>query len=206
MCLSALDLAVQQVKLKQQHSHFGRCAEPMLSPDLSAMIGVSSPDIQCWGAVDADLLRRFSQALMDPDPRYWDMEFAESTPQKGLSTPPLMATCLERRRPPGDRDILAQNGFSDDSSSLDPMRVFQGLPTLPTLLRRIARIGVGIEVFSYPSIGNQIFVRHSYASIAEGTANTSAEEAPTLLIAVESAYRNQDDRLLCKITTQLARR
>ena len=178
----------------------------MLSLELFTMIGVSSPDIQCWGTVDADLLRRFSQALMDPDPRYWDLEFTESTPQKGLSTPPVMAACLERRRPPGDRDILAQNGFLDDSPIPDPMRGFHGLPPLPTLLRRITRIGVGIEVFSYPSIGNQIFVRHSYASIAEGTARTYAEEAPTLLIAVESAYRNQDDRLLCKITTQLARR
>ena len=178
----------------------------MLSPELSAMIGVSSPEIRCWGSVDADLLRRFSQALMDPDPRYWDVEFAESTPQKGLSAPPLMVICLEGHRPPGNRDNLSQDGHGAESSGNADSPVFQGLPPLPTLLRRITRIGVGIEVFSYPSIGNQIFVRHSYASIAEGTAGTSAEEAPTLLIAVESAYRNQDDRLLCKITTQLVRR
>ena len=178
----------------------------MLSPELSAMIGASSPDILCWGTVDADLLRRFSQALMDPDPRYWDVEFAESTPQKGLSAHPLMVSCLEGRRPPGNRDNLAQDGLTFDAAEARSAPVFEGLPSLPTSLRRVARTGMGIEAYSYPSIGDRIFVRHSYASITERTNGTDEASTPTLLVTVESAYRNQDDRLLCKIMTQLVRR
>ena len=179
----------------------------MLSPELSAIIGVSSPDIRCWGTVDADLLRRFSQALMDPDPRYWDLEFAEATPQKGLSTPPLMASCLERRRPPGDSDKLAQDGLPTAESSRNTgSPAFDRLPALPTHLRRVSRTGMGIEAYSYPCMGDQVIVRHRYASIAEGTVSSYDSATPTLLVTVESAYRNQDDRLLCKITTQLVRR
>ena len=170
------------------------------------MIGVSSPDIQCWGSVDADLLRRFSQALMDSDPRYWDVEFAESTPPKGLSTPPLMAACLETRRPPGSRDSLAQDSLTSDAGGAGSAPVFDGLPPLPTGLRRVARTGMGIEAYSYPSIGDRIFVRHCYASIAERTDEADAASTPTLSIAIESAYRNQDDRPLCKITNHLVRR
>ena len=148
----------------------------MLSPELSAMIGVSSPDIQCWGSVDADLLRRFSQAIMDPDPRYWDVEFAESTPQRGLSTPPLIVRCLEGRRIPGNRDDLVQDGLTADAAGAGSAPTFEGLPLLPTSLRRVARTGMGIEVYSYPSIGDRIFVRHCYASIAERT-NEAEDEA-----------------------------
>lgn len=173
----------------------------MLSPELSAMIGVSSPDIRCWGIIDADLMRRFSQALMDPDPRYWDVGFAESSPHQGLSTPPLMAACMERRRPPGDRDALAINGVPRDTAP-----AFEGLPPLPTSLHRVTRTGLGIEVFSYPSIGDRVIVRHTYASISEGTADVNNDGSPILLVTVESAYRNQDDRPLCKITNRLARR
>ncbi len=178
----------------------------MLSPELSAMIGVSSSDIQCWGTVDADLLRRFSQALMDPDPRYWDVEFAESTPQKGLSTPPLIATCLEGRRRPGNRDNLAPDGLTSDAAEAGSAPTFEGLPPLPTSLRRVARTGMGIEAYSYPSIGDQVLVRHCYTSITERTNQTDESSTPPLLVTVESTYRNQDDRLLCKITSQLVRR
>ena len=167
------------------------------------MIGVSGPDIRCWGSVDEDLLRRFSQALMDPDPRYWDVEFAESTPQQGLSTPPLMVTCQERRQPPGNSDSLARDGLSSGAATRP---VFKELPPLPTSLARTTRTGIGIEVYSYPSIGDQVFVRHCYASIIERANETDEASAPTLLVTVESTYRNQDDRPLCKITNLLVRR
>ena len=205
MRLSTLDLTGQQGKLEPPGWPLGLRPKSMLSPELAAMIGASSPDTQCWGTVDADLLRRFSQALMDPDPRYWDVDFAESSPQQGLTTPPVMAACLERRKPPGSRDILAQDRPTDESSGV-ASPTFQGLPPLSTHLRRVARTGLGIEVFSYPSIGDQIFVHHRYHSISEGPAGANNDGASTLLVTVESIYRNQDDRPLCKITNRLVRR
>ena len=40
-----------------------------LTPEVRAMIGVSGDVVQAWGVVDAEYLRRFTQAVMDPDPR-----------------------------------------------------------------------------------------------------------------------------------------
>ena len=50
-----------------------------LTPEVQAMIGVEGEVVECWGVVDEEYLRRFTQALMDPDPRYWDTELARTT-------------------------------------------------------------------------------------------------------------------------------
>ena len=38
----------------------------VLTPEVKAMIGVSGEVVEAWGVVDAEYLRRFTQALMDP--------------------------------------------------------------------------------------------------------------------------------------------
>ena len=43
--------------------------ESALTPEVQAMIGVSGEVVESWGVVDAEYLRRFTQAVMDPDPR-----------------------------------------------------------------------------------------------------------------------------------------
>ena len=43
-----------------------------LTPEVKAMIGVSGEIVEAWGVVNEEYLRRFTQAVMDPDPRYWD--------------------------------------------------------------------------------------------------------------------------------------
>ena len=53
--------------------------ESVLTPEVKAMIGVAGELIESWGTVDVEYLRRFTQAVMDPDPRYWAEDFAKST-------------------------------------------------------------------------------------------------------------------------------
>ena len=53
--------------------------QSVLTPEVKAMIGVSGEVVEAWGKVNEEYLRRFTQALMDPDPRYWDHEFAQTT-------------------------------------------------------------------------------------------------------------------------------
>ena len=68
-----------------------------LTPEVKAMIGVSGEVVAAWGVVDAEYLRRFTQAVMDPDPRYWDEEFAKSTPYGQIITPPIMVSYMAGR-------------------------------------------------------------------------------------------------------------
>ena len=71
-----------------------------LTPEVAAMIGVEGDVVECWGVVDAEYLRRFTQAVMDPDPRYWDPDFANSTRYGEIITPPIMVSYMQGRLPP----------------------------------------------------------------------------------------------------------
>ena len=65
------------------------CGNSVLTPEIQAKIGLLGERTKCWGVIDREGLRRFSQALMDPDPRYWDDEFAASTKFGRVITPPI---------------------------------------------------------------------------------------------------------------------
>ena len=51
-----------------------------LTDEVKALIGVSAEKVEAsppWG-IEREGLRIFTNAIMDPDPRYWDDEFAEN--------------------------------------------------------------------------------------------------------------------------------
>jgi acyl dehydratase len=54
-----------------------------------ACIGKQSDAIESWDEVCKSELRRFSQAIPDPDPIYWDEEYARRTRFETLVAPPL---------------------------------------------------------------------------------------------------------------------
>ena len=68
-----------------------------LTPEVKAMIGVTGEVVEGWGVVDEEYLRRFTQAVMDPDPRYYDDEFAKSTHYGEKITPPIMVSYMGSR-------------------------------------------------------------------------------------------------------------
>ena len=63
--------------------------ESALTSEVKAMIGVSGEIVESWGVVDLEYSRRFTQAVMDPDPMYWDEEYAKQSKYGELTTPPL---------------------------------------------------------------------------------------------------------------------
>ena len=65
--------------------------ESALTAEVKAMIGVSGDIVESWGNVDSEYLRRFTQAIMDPDPRYWDEEFAKQSKYGQIITPPTVS-------------------------------------------------------------------------------------------------------------------
>ena len=71
--------------------------QSVLTPEVKAMIGVEGDLIESWGTVDIEYLRRFTQAVMDPDPRYWDEEFAKTTHYGEIIVPPIMVSYMTGR-------------------------------------------------------------------------------------------------------------
>ena len=175
-----------------------------LTPEVRAMIGVSGAVVEAWGVVDAEYLRRFTQAVMDPDPRYWDADFAAATPYGQIITPPIMVSYLASRIRPDQEDpvtrAFAENPESDGIGSVERPGE---LPPVPTDLVRVLNAGNELEIYQYPALGDRVFFQNKYSDIRE---RKGRDGRPFLIITRETAYKNQKDELLCITRASTIRR
>ena len=178
--------------------------ETVLARELKEMIGLAGAEVECWGVVDQEYLRRFTQALMDPDPRYWDEEFARSTRYGQVIAPPTLVSHMAARSPPGHGDSLdGSSGGGNQQARPAGTREKGQLPPLPTQLSRIVEAGGELEVYKYPAIGDAVYFQRKYADIVVGMGR---DGSPTLTVTIETAYRNQRGELLCVSRSSLIRR
>lgn len=166
-----------------------------ITPEVKAMIGVAGDVVESWGVVDAEYLRRFTQAVMDPDPRYWDEEFAKSTPYGEIITPPIMVSYMASRNPPNSEDPITR-AFEEDpmSDGIGRVERLGSLPRVPTDLVRVLNAGNELEIYQYPSIGDKIFFQNRYSDIRE---RVGRDGKPFLIVTTETTYRNQKEEVLC---------
>jgi len=183
--------------------------ESALTPEVKAVIGATAEKIEAglpWG-IEREGLRVFTQAIMDPDPRYWDDEFAKTTKFGHIITPPIYCTYLGRRTRPGSEDpvtrAFAENPNSDGIGGVRSEESRGGLPEVPTHLKRILNAGNEIEVRQYPKLGDRIFSQAKYADIKERVAK---DEARMLIVTTETVYTNQNDEVLCILRASSIRR
>lgn len=178
--------------------------ESALTPEVKAMIGVSGETVEAWGDVNEEYLRRFTQALMDPDPRYWDQGFAESTQYGRIITPPIMVSYMATRIRP-DQDDPITRAFQEDPESDGIGRVERpgALPPIPTPLVRVLNAGNELEIYKYPAIGDKILFQNKYSDIRE---RSGREGQAFLIITTETTYKNQDNEVLCITRSSTIRR
>lgn len=169
--------------------------ESVLTPEVKAMIGVKGEMVECWGTVDEEYLRRFIQAIMDPDPLYWDEEYAKKSRYGERITPPIMVSYMGSRLPPGEEDPITR-AFRENpmSDGIGGVRQRGGLPPIPTKLVRILNAGNDIEVYKFPSIGDKIRYQSSYKDIQ---GHVGRDGTPFLTVVTETRYWNQKGELLC---------
>ena len=178
-----------------------------LTDEIRALIGVTAERVEAnlWG-IEREDLRRFTQAIMDPDPRYWDEEFAKSTKFGGIVTPPIYCTYLSRKTPPGADDPITrafrENPESDGIGGVEDDRR-GALPPIPTSLKRILNAGNEIELYKYPTLGDRIYSQAKYADIKE---RVGREGNPMLIITTETTYTNQNGEVLCILRASGIRR
>ena len=182
----------------------GQQAQSKMTPEVQGTIGVVGDMVEMMGIVDQEYLRRFAQALMDPDPMYWDEEWAKNSKFGKLTVPPIMVSYMSSRIPLGGGDpvtqAFAENPFSDGIGSV---KKFGELPTVPTDLVRVVNGGNELELYEYPSIGDRIKFQHRYSDIRE---RVGREGNAFLLITRETKFYNQDDHLLCVTRATTIRR
>jgi hypothetical protein len=159
------------------------------------MIGVKGDIVETWGVVDAEYIRRFTQAVMDPDPRFWDPEFAAKSRFGQIVTPPIMASYAGSRLPPGSEDpIIRAFRENPNSDGIGGVRSPGALPKLPTPLVRILNAGNDCEVLKYPSLGDKIYFQSSYHKIVE---HVGKDGNAFLVVTLETRFWNQRGETLC---------
>lgn len=183
--------------------------ESALTPEVKAMIGVSAEKVEAsfeWG-IEREGLRIFTQAIMDPDPRYWDEAFAKSTKFGAIITPPIYCTYIGRRQRPGADDPVTR-AFKENPNSdgIGGVRTGEGkgsLPLVPTHLKRILNAGNEIELRQYPKVGDRIYSQAKYADIKE---RVQKDGSRMLVVTTENIYTNQNGEVLCVLRASQIRR
>ncbi len=184
------------------------CGKTYLTEEVKGLIGTTADrvEITMWG-IEREGLRRFTQAIMDPDPRYWDDDFAKTTRFGKVITPPIYCTYLNRRTPPGADDpisrVFREDPDADGSGGMERDSREGALPTIPTELRRVLNAGNAIEVYQYPTLGDRIFSQGKIADIRE---RVGRDGSHMLIILTETTYTNQDGDLLCILRASGLRR
>lgn len=179
----------------------------VLTPAIRALIGAKGERVEAglYG-IERDDLRRFTQAIMDPDPRYWDEEFARTTRYGAIITPPIYCAYLARKPPPGAPDavtaIFARNMDADASGGAQESSK-GGLPPIPTHLARVLNGGNEIEVYKYPRLGDRVYSQLTYADITERKAS---DGSPMLIVTSEIRYTDEQGELLCLMRSSALRR
>ena len=183
--------------------------ESALTAQVKGVIGATGEKIEAslpWG-IEREGLRVFTQAIMDPDPRYWDDEFAKTTKFGAIITPPIYCTYLGRRARPGSEDpvtrAFAENPNSDGIGGVRTAESRGGLPDVPTHLKRILNAGNEIELRQYPKLGDRIFSQAKYSDIKE---RAGKDGSRMLIVTTETVYTNQNDEVLCILRASTIRR
>lgn len=174
------------------------CGGNKLTDEVKAMIGMIGEKVECWSPVEPEGLRRFCQALMDPDPRYWDEEFAKTTKFGEIVTPHIYVSYLEKNPPWGPDTITEAFKKNPDSDGIGGVKRRGALPPVPTDLVRILNAGNEIEIYKYPSLGDTISFQSRYSSITE---RLGRDQAHMLIITIETTFTSHRNELLC-ITRQ----
>ena len=179
------------------------CGKSFLTDEIKALIGAQGErrQVSLW-EIEKEGLRRFTQAIMDPDPRYWDEEFAKSTKFGQIITPPIYCTYLNKTAP-GTTDPISLAFEADPESDgirgvRDASRADDsgGLPSIPYPPELPATLNGGneIEVFKYPTLGDTIYAQSEIANVHERVGRAGRH---MLITTTKTTYTNQDGDLLC---------
>lgn len=163
-----------------------------ITDEVKALIGFETDWVEAWDLVERGAIRRFTQAVMDDDPVYWNDEQAAATKYAGVVAPPLFPLHAFRR-PPGTPDPL--NRVSGDPDFDGVTRDFGlGLPPLPISLPRLLNGGNQVEVYQLARPGERIRAKSKYVDIYQ----KEGKSGSLIFILVETVYCNQKKELLLK--------
>lgn len=155
----------------------------LLTDEVRRYIGHKGDRFAACEVVQDSEVRRFCQAIMDPDPAYAGGRDAASG--TGRTAPPLFPVFVFRT-PSDAPDMLTVRASDPDFDGLTP-GVGNGLPELPLRGLRLLNGGAEVEFFQSAEVGDRVFQQSTYADIVE----KSSKSGPMLLVTIDTLYTNQ---------------
>lgn len=166
----------------------------LLTDEILSYVGKQSVKEYACDPVEAGAVRRYSQAIMDNDPIYWDEAIANER-YSGTVAPPIFPIDMFRR-PFNTPDPVQIYASDPDFDGVGPP-AGQGLPPIEPL-RNFAVLygGSEIEFYKYANRGDRVSVVQKYGSITE----KQSSKGPMILVTIESEYRDQNEELLVRLS------
>jgi len=166
----------------------------LLTDEILSYVGKTSVKEYAPDPVETGAVRRYSQAIMDDDPIYWDAEAADGR-YDGPVAPPIFPIDMFRR-PFNTTDPVQMYAMDPDFDGVGAPAA-QGLPPIEPL-RNFAVLygGSEIEFYKYARRGDRVSVVQKYGSITE----KQSSKGPMLLVNIDSEYRDQNDELLVRLS------
>ncbi|HYM90218.1 MAG TPA: MaoC family dehydratase N-terminal domain-containing protein [bacterium] len=160
-----------------------------ITPDIKALIGREA-QMEAWDEVERGAIRRFVQAVMDPDPVYWDDGYAAKTRYRGVVAPP-MYPMYAFRFPPNAADPLdaACNNPHFHGGSFMPRF---GLPEPPVPLQRVLNGGNDVEFLALARPGDRLRAKSTIEDIYQ----KNGRNGPMVFIRMKIVITNQDGHVL----------
>ena len=159
-----------------------------LTPEVLALIGTEA-DMSAWDAVERGAIRRFVQAVMDPDPVFWDDEEAAGTRYGGVVAPPLFPL-YNFRFPPNQADQLDE-AFADPSYHGGSFLPRFGLPDMHGPERRLNG-GNDIEFLALARPGDRLRAKSCIEDIFE----KQGRSGTMVFVRMKITISNQDGQVL----------
>ncbi len=170
----------------------------ILTDEVKQYIGRTSDRFGAWDPVERGAVRRYAQAIMDPDPAYGDEEYGRR--YQGAVAPPLYPAYMFRA-PFGSPDGLTERATDPDFDGL-LTSVSSGLPELPLPGLALLNGGAEIEFFRYARHNERVFQRSRYVDIYE----RDSRSGPMIFVVIETEYETEAGELLLRNRKTLIRR
>jgi acyl dehydratase len=159
-----------------------------VTPEVKALIGTEA-EMPAWDAVERGAIRRFVQAVMDPDPIYWDDQEAADAPYGGVIAPPLFPL-YNFRFPPTIPDQL-EGALSDPLFHGGSFLPRFGLPDVPGPERRLNG-GNEIEFLAAARPGDRLRA----TSLIEDIFQKAGRSGQMVFVRMKITICNQDGQVL----------
>ena len=171
----------------------------LLTDDIRKFIDVETGVIEFAEPVERGAVRRFAQAVMDPDPIYMDGEYAATTRYQEPVAPPLFPVTMLRAGFDAP-DIIAEHAHDPDFHGLIDASAM-GLPPLPLGNSPQLNAGSEVEMFRLARHGEKVRMQSRYLDIYE----RQTSKGWMLFVVIETGFTDAQGELICRFRKTLLR-